>query len=115
MILQNPEQICLSDKLPDTKPFLPNIRRAPDRGLPLNKKEIGIALKNALRYIPKNLHETLAPEFLQELKTMGRIYGYRYRPEGAITGKPVDEYKGSLAGRALQVMIDNNLDFDIAL
>ena len=108
-------KINLPNDLPEAKEFFPGIRRAPDRGLPLNKKEIGIALRNALRYIPKHLHEKLAPEFLQELKTMGRIYGYRYRPKGKITGKPIDEYKGSPAGRALQVMIDNNLDFDIAL
>ncbi|RMG98307.1 MAG: urocanate hydratase, partial [Chloroflexi bacterium] len=61
------------------------------------------------------LHEQLAPEFLEELKTMGRIYGYRFRPEGRIYGKPVDEYKGILEARALQVNIDNNLDFDVAL
>ncbi len=115
MNLPEPIKIQLPDTLPDAKSFMPGIRRAPDRGLPLNKKEIGIALKNSLRYIPTELHEKLAPEFLQELRTMGRIYGYRYRPEGKITGKPVDEYKGTLSGRALQVMIDNNLDFDIAL
>lgn len=61
------------------------------------------------------MHEQLAPEFLQELKTMGRIYGYRFRPEGRIYGKPVDQYKGILEARALQVNIDNNLDFDVAL
>ena len=74
------------------------------------------ALKNALRYVPENLHEILAPEFLHELVTYGRIYAYRYRPPGRIYGKPVDAYKGRcLEGRAFQVMIDNNLDFEIAL
>ncbi|MGB4310200.1 MAG: urocanate hydratase, partial [Candidatus Cloacimonadaceae bacterium] len=87
----------------------------PDRGLDLSEAEIALALKNALRYVPKHLHEKLAPEFLHELKTMGRIYGYRYRPQGRITGKPIDEYKGITPARAMQVMIDNNLDFDIAL
>jgi len=48
--------------------------------------------------------------------TMGRIYGYRYRPEGRIKGKSIDEYKGKcVEGKAMQVMIENNLDFDIAL
>jgi len=61
------------------------------------------------------LHNILAPEFLEELRTMGRIYGYRYRPAGKIKGKPVDEYEGIPEARALQVMIDNNLDFDVAL
>ena len=49
------------------------------------------------------------------MKTKGRIYGYRYRPQGKLYGKPVDEYKGCLQARAIQVMIDNNLDFDVAL
>lgn len=97
-------------------PFKPDIRRAPNRGYTLNKKETRLALQNALRYIPKEHHETLAPEFLDELKTRGRIYGYRFRPEGRIWGRPIDEYKGRcLAGKAFQVMIDNNLDFETAL
>ncbi len=107
--------IKLSNELPTKKEFKEGIRRAPNRGLNLTKNEIKTALKNALRYIPEELHETLAPEFLEELKTMGRIYGYRYRPEGNLKGKPEHEYKGTTQGRALQVMIDNNLDFDIAL
>lgn len=74
------------------------------------------ALKNALRYIPKELHSTLAPEFLHELKTRGRIYGYRYRPQGDLRAKPIEAYEGRcVEGKAFQVMIDNNLSFDIAL
>ena len=75
-----------------------------------------IALKNALRYIPKRFHEEVIPEFLEELKTRGRIYGYRWRPKERIYGKPIDEYKGNCtAAKAMQVMIDNNLSFEIAL
>jgi urocanate hydratase len=107
--------IKLGTQLPPIKEFQPGIRRAPNRGLSLNKKEIITALKNALRYIPEELHEILAPEFLEELKTMGRIYGYRYRPEGRIWSKPIYEYKGIPEARGLQVMIDNNLDFETAL
>ena len=96
--------------------FVPGIRRAPDRGYRLTPEQTKIALRNALRYVPEELHETLAPEFLEELKTRGRIYAYRYRPEGRIYGKPIDEYKGKcIEGKAFQVMIDNNLDFEIAL
>ncbi|MGB4261523.1 MAG: urocanate hydratase, partial [Candidatus Cloacimonas acidaminovorans] len=73
-------EVHLPAELPPEPTFEPNIRRAPDRGLDLSKKDIALALKNALRYIPKELHSVLAPEFLQELKTRGRIYGYRYRP-----------------------------------
>ncbi|MDE6443059.1 MAG: urocanate hydratase, partial [Muribaculaceae bacterium] len=66
--------------------------------------------------LPEELHEKAAPEFLEELKTRGRIYAYRWRPEGDLKAKPIDEYKGKcLAGKAFQVMIDNNLCFDIAL
>ncbi len=109
-------RIGLSADLPSYPEFDPSMRRAPDRGYNLSRGETVTAVKNALRYVPSELHDELAPEFLQELKRRGRIYGYRYRPQGRIYAKPVDEYKGNcLAGRALQVMIDNNLDFDIAL
>jgi urocanate hydratase len=114
---------AMTMKLDDIFPVLPQIpifeqgiRRAPKRKLTLNRSEIEIALKNALRYIPGKWHDQLAPEFLDELLTRGRIYGYRFRPRGRIFGKPVDDYKGEcLEGRAFQVMIDNNLDFEIAL
>ncbi|WP_176892386.1 MULTISPECIES: urocanate hydratase [Fusobacterium] len=92
------------------------IRRAPKRVVHLEKDEIELALKNALRYIPEEYHEILAPEFLNELMEHGRIYGYRFRPEGRIYGKPIDEYTGKCTeAKAMQVMIDNNLDFEIAL
>jgi urocanate hydratase len=109
-------KITLSTQLPDYPKFQEGIRRAPDRGYRLSPAQTEIALKNALRYIPTELHEKLAPEFLEELKTRGRIYGYRYRPEGDLKAKPIDEYKGKcVEGKAFQVMIDNNLCFDIAL
>ncbi len=108
--------ISLDGGLPAMPEFDPKMRRAPDRGYRLTEAQTRQALKNALRYVPENLHETLAPEFLNELKTRGRVYAYRYRPAGRIYGKPIDAYKGKcMAGRAFQVMIDNNLDFEIAL
>ncbi len=101
---------------PEMPEFQEGIRRAPDRGFRLSKSQTKIALKNALRYVPEELHEKLAPEFMEELKTYGRVYAYRYRPNERIYGKPIDEYKGNcLAGKAFQVMIDNNLDFEVAL
>jgi len=112
----NAMTIKLDSVLPKYPEFESDKRRAPKRELLLNEKEIKLALKNALRYIPENLHQELAPEFLDELMTKGRIYGYRYRPIGKISGKPIEEYKGNcIEGKAIQVMIDNNLDFDIAL
>ncbi|WP_353095222.1 urocanate hydratase [Tissierella praeacuta] len=108
--------IKLGNELPPAPKFEAGIRRAPKRELNLSQREIEIALKNALRYIPEELHEKLAPEFLDELFTHGRIYGYRYRPEGRIKGRSIDEYKSKcIEGKAFQVMIDNNLDFDVAL
>src|SRR6056297_3581901 len=109
-------RIKLDSELPQHPEFDDKYRRAPKRQVKLTDREIKLALKNALRYVPEENHEKLAPEFLEELITMGRIYGYRYRPEGRIYGKPIDEYKGKcIEGKAVQVMIDNNLDFDIAL
>lgn len=96
--------------------FIEGIRRAPKREAKLSQNDIKLALRNALRYIPEQYHEKLAPEFLNELMTMGRIYGYRFRPGGNLKGKSIDEYEGKcIEGKAFQVMIDNNLDFDIAL
>jgi len=104
------------DELPDIPEFVAGIRRAPKRHFSLSKSDTILALKNALRYIPENWHDVLAPEFLNELLIRGRIYGYRFRPAGKIKGLPIDRYKGRcIEGRAFQVMIDNNLDFDIAL
>ena len=106
----------LDNVFPEMPEFVPGIRRAPSRGFHLTKAQTAVALKNALRYLPKELHEKAAPEFLQELLTYGRIYAYRWRPAGRIYGKPIDEYKGNcLEGKAFQVMIENNLDFEVGL
>jgi len=108
--------VRLDDTLPEYPEFQAGIRRAPDRSWTLNREETELALRNTLRYVPEQFHEVLAPEFLEELHTRGRIYAYRYRPAERIYGKPIDEYKGECqAGKAFQVMIDNNLDFDVAL
>jgi len=109
------KQIVLPESLPPEPKFLDSVRRAPNRGFNLNHSDTLLALKNALRYVPEKLHDKLAPEFLHELMTRGRIYAYRYRPAGVIKAQPIDHYKGILEARAIQVMIDNNLDFDVAL
>ncbi|WP_130841014.1 urocanate hydratase [Corynebacterium neomassiliense] len=106
----------LITELPEMPDFEPGIRRAPSRGFRLTPSQTETALKNALRYIDPSLHDQIIPEFLEELTTYGRIYGYRFRPAGRIWGRPVDQYPGAtLEGRAFQVMIDNNLDFAVAL
>ena len=102
--------------LPEMPEFEPGIRRAPSRGFHLTQAQTETALKNALRYVDPSLHEKLIPEFLQELTTYGRIYAYRFRPAGRIYGHSIDEYEGNcIEGKAFQVMIDNNLDFEVAL
>jgi len=108
--------IKLDKVLPEYPSFEEGIRRAPKREFNLTQEQTELALKNALRYVDEEFHEVLAPEFLEELYTTGRIYGYRFRPQGNIKGRPIQEYKGKcVAAKAIQVMIDNNLDFDIAL
>ena len=108
--------ICLDDQLPEHPCFDPQYRRAPRRESQLSEADKALAIKNALRYIPTQHHVQMAKEFARELETTGRIYGYRFRPEGRIVGKPIDEYNGNCTeAKAMQVMIDNNLDFDVAL
>lgn len=109
------QTVGLPEQLPAARGFREGIRRAPARGYTLSPSDTVTAVKNALRYVPQGLHEVLAPEFLEELRTYGRIYAYRYRPEGDIVAKPADQYEGILEARALQLNIDNNLDFAVAL
>ena len=114
--ISNAMTIKLDNAIPEMPEFKTGIRRAPNRGFNLTEAQTEVALKNALRYIPEEFHEKLAPEFMDELVTRGRIYGYRFRPSEKIYGKPINEYKGNCTeGKAFQVMIDNNLNFEIAL
>lgn len=104
------------NNLPEYPIFKEGIRRAPKRNAILTIEEKKLALKNALRYIPLKWHEELIPEFIDELEERGRIYGYRFIPKERIYGKPIEEYNAkTLVGKALMVMIDNNLDHEIAL
>ena len=115
-VIDNIIESVFGGELPEYPTFEPGIRRAPKREPQLSRSDAELALKNALRYIPKKHHEKLAPEFMQELREHGRIYGYRFRPQGRLWGKPIDEYQGAcIEGKAFQVMIDNNLDFEVAL
>lgn len=109
-------KIRLDDELPEPEILDPTVRRAPKRESRLSQTDKKLAVKNALRYIPEKYHGELAKEFYEELETRGRIYGYRFRPHGLIKARPIEAYKGKcLAGKAIQVMIENNLDFDMAL
>ncbi len=115
-MIQDAMTIQLDYELPEYPAFVEGIRRAPRRESHMTEADKALAIQNALRYIHPDHHEQMAKEFAQELETRGRIYGYRFRPAGKLYGKPIDEYKGNcIEGRAIQVMIDNNLDFDVAL
>ena len=108
--------IQLDYELPAYPAFVEGCRRAPRREAHLSASDKALAIKNALRYIHPDHHEEMAKEFARELEEHGRIYGYRFRPEGRLSGKPIDSYKGScVEAKAFQVMIDNNLDFEVAL
>ena len=108
--------IKLDYALPEYPDFAEGVRRAPKREAKLSRADKELAVKNALRYIHPDHHQQMAKEFAEELETHGRIYGYRFRPAGKLWGRPIDEYKGNcIEGKAMQVMIDNNLDFEVAL
>ena len=57
-----------------------NVPHAPARLLPLNRDEKILAIKNALRYVPKEHQPLLAKEFAEELKEHGHIYAFRFMP-----------------------------------
>lgn len=108
--------VKLDYDLPEYPTFEEGIRRAPRRESHLTEADKELAIRNALRYIHPDHHAQMAREFAQELEEHGRIYGYRFRPQGRLSGKPIDQYKGNcIEGKAFQVMIENNLDFDVAL
>jgi len=101
--------------LPNTKPFDTTVNHAPKRKNILSEKEEKLALKNALRYFPADLHSSLALEFLNELHEFGRIYMYRYRPDYEMFARPIDEYPAkSKQAASVMLMIQNNLDPQVA-
>ena len=101
--------------LPEPKPYDTNINHAPKRKDILTPAQKKLALKNALRYFPKEFHATLAPEFAKELKDYGRIYMYRFRPDYKIYARPIDEYPFKCRqAAAIMAMIQNNLDERVA-
>jgi urocanate hydratase len=108
-------RLGIPDFLPEPMPYDPNINHAPKRKEILNHEEKQLALRNALRYFPKQLHAQLAPEFIAELDTYGRIYMYRYRPTYDMYARPIDEYPHrSEQAAAIMLMIQNNLNPEVA-
>ncbi|MCA1929069.1 MAG: urocanate hydratase, partial [Pararheinheimera sp.] len=101
--------------LPAAKAYPLDANRAPKRKDILTKAEKQLAVRNALRYFPKEWHAELAAEFAQELNDFGRIYMYRFKPEYAIKARAISEYPARCQqAAAIMLMIDNNLDPAVA-
>ncbi|MGV0994833.1 urocanate hydratase [Empedobacter falsenii] len=101
--------------LPQKKDRNPNVSHAPKRKEILSEDEKKLALKNALRYFEPKDHAELIPEFKQELEDFGRIYMYRLMPDYKIFARPITDYPGnSEQAKAIQLMIQNNLDHAVA-
>jgi urocanate hydratase len=101
--------------LPLPKLFEVNINHAPKRKEILSTEEKKLALRNALRYFEPQHHAELIQEFAEELKTYGRIYMYRFRPDYKMFARPISEYPGKCEqAKAIMLMIQNNLDYAVA-
>jgi urocanate hydratase len=92
------------------------VDHAPNRRQILTADEKKLAIRNALRYVPVQHHEVLAPEFLDELNTYGRVLMRRYRPVcHSIKAYPLDAYPAkSKQAASVMLMIHNNLDPAVA-
>ena len=110
----------VGEGIPDIQPALlpldDSVEHAPARRQVLTDSEKRLALHNALRYFPPSMHELLAPEFADELRTLGRIYMHRFRPtEYDMRAHPIDAYPAqSRDAAAIMLMIQNNLDVEVA-
>ena len=103
-------------ELPPHPGIDPTVDHAPNRRQLLTAAEKRLAIRNALRYIPTEHHDVLAPEFLEELNTYGRVLMRRYRPTSfPIKAYPLDAYPTkSRQAASIMLMIHNNLDPAVA-
>ena len=105
----------LPEQLPIKRSVPGDVNRAPKRKDILTAKEKKLALENALRYFPVEWHKTLAAEFLEELKTFGRVYMYRFKPSYEMKARPISDYPAKTPqAAAIMLMIQNNLDPAVA-
>ncbi len=105
----------IPDSLPPKPKYEEAINHAPRRKDILSVQEKMLAVRNALRYHKREFHAELAPEFLNELETYGRIYMYRFRPDYRIYARPIDKYPHkSIHAAAIMHMLSNNLDENVA-
>jgi len=105
----------IPNQLPDVRNYDLSINHAPKRKDILTLEEKKLAVRNALRYFHPKYHNVLAPEFLAELQTHGRIYMYRFRPDYEMHARPIGEYPAKCTqAAAIMLMIQNNLDPAVA-
>ena len=70
-----------------------SVPHAPVFQVKLSDTDFKLAIRNALRYFPAELHSTLAPEFAEELRTYGHIFMYRFRPTHYdMRAYPIEQY-----------------------
>ncbi|WP_242092918.1 urocanate hydratase [Aestuariivivens sediminicola] len=105
----------IPDVLPVKKPYPKQANRAPKRKDILSQEEKQLAIRNALRYFPEKWHGILAEEFAEELNAFGRIYMYRFKPNYDMYARSIADYPAkSIQAAAIMLMIQNNLDPDVA-
>lgn len=105
----------IPNQLPDVRAYDLSVSHAPKRKDILTPEEKKLAVRNALRYFHPKYHNVLAPEFLAELQTYGRIYMYRFRPDYEMHARPIGEYPAKCTqAAAIMLMIQNNLDTAVA-
>jgi len=105
----------IPSEIPSKKAYPKNANQAPLRKDILTLEEKKLAIRNALRYFPKEWHAELAVEFAEELKEYGRIYMHRFKPDYKMHARSIDAYPAKTQhGAALMLMIQNNLDPAVA-
>jgi urocanate hydratase len=115
MTFQEQIQQGIPSQLPEPKAYESVINHAPKRKEILSTEEKKLALRNALRYFEPRHHKELIKEFAEELKTYGRIYMYRFRPDYKMYARPISDYPGKCEqAKAIMLMIQNNLDYAVA-
>jgi urocanate hydratase len=113
--IRNDIAMGIPAEIPPKKAYDPNVNHAPKRKEVLTPEEKKLALRNALRYFPKEQHKELLADFSEELELYGRIYMHRYRPNYTLKAQNIHEYPGkSLQAKAIMLMIHNNLDHAVA-
>ena len=105
----------IPNELPPIRELDNSVPHAPKRPQVLDENERRLAIENSLRYFPKEWHQVLAPEFLDELNSLGHIYMHRFRPDYEMYARPISEYLSNTnKASSIMLMIQNNLDPKVA-